>query len=341
MTSFKCKYLNANSKCYQDLDLVPKEKYDLMISSANWDQRSTAVTKLKNIHVTCGLQVVFSDRDQDGRQEKNEKKLAEWMKSNCDRYISLKFKTSNNSGSFWDMIKSAIGKNMTESNYPLKVFIDLTILPRYYSLGLLVSCMSIGLTEKMTYFYAEASYEDQDNEVTQVFHKGSWAALPIPGLEASYDPGKKKYYLVSAGFEGDSTMRVVSTDDPDRVSLLFPKPGFKETYEAKTLSANQALIDAYAIPATRIINARAGDAIEAWSVLCQENIEDTGTGNVFYLCCGTRPHSLALALRAMTAEFQPTVLYYVPDSYAITNIKENGKYWLYDIVDVSVIPKVS
>ena len=340
MNRFKCKYISASSICYSNLEDVPEERYDLIISAANWDQRSTAITKLCKIQASLGIQIVFADKDNDGRQIINETKLAQWMESQCEGHTSIAHNNSNEFETLWCQITSTLGGYVNEVNGPLSVLVDLTVLPRYCSLGLLACCITMGLTEKITYFYAEGDYEDQGNNITEIFHKGSWKAIPIYGFEASYDPGKNKYYLVSVGFEGDSTMRVISTDDPDRVSILFPKPGFKKAYEVKTFDANKPLIDANAIPESHIINARAGDAIEAWRKLSDANIENPDMGNIFYLCCGTRPHSLGMALRAMTADFPVTVLYYMPDSYAVTNTKESGKYWMYEIRDMSVIPKI-
>ena len=339
MSKWVSKHIEGISTCYEKLDSITSMHYDVIIAAANWDERSVAVSKIQNISSDIGLQFSFQKKDDYGRQEKHESIIQDWLKSCCKRTESIVLKDRDNVEIFWGKIKAAFEKIFKELNNTISIFIDLTVFPRIYSIGIMSNLISAGLLEKITFFYSEADYATKNSGTIETFRKGSWAAIPIFGLAASYDPGKEKFYMISVGFEGGATMRVIEKGDPERISILFPKPGFKEQYEQKAWDVNKEIIEKYAVSKEQIIEATAGDAIVAWQKLEERNLERPDKENNFSLCCGTRPHSLALALRAITAGFPITVLYYIPDEYAVTNIKESGKYWLYEIRDLSVVPR--
>ena len=86
----------------------------------------------------------------------------------------------------------------------------------------------------------------------------------------------------------------------------------------------------------QIVRAPAGDAVKAWKQLDDAGLERPTEENTYYLCSGTKPHALALGLRAMVLEY-PTVLYNIPDEHKVTKTIPRGRYWRYDITDVTSI----
>jgi hypothetical protein len=148
------------------------------------------------------------------------------------------------------------------------------------------------------------------------------------------DPEKDRHYFVSVGFEGSKTLRVVTRAEPDHVSVLFPDPGYESDYVATTTRNNSELMNQFSVPGSRIVKAPAGDSIAAWEAMGGIDLDDPVKYNVYYICCGTKSHSLALALRAMALGY-PTVLYNKPDRHRESIIIPSGKYWRFDIVDLS------
>src|SRR6185437_15994620 len=86
--------------------------------------------------------------------------------------------------------------------------------------------------------------------------------------------------------------------------------------------------------------APAADAIAAWKVLETTASERPNMESSYYLCCGTKPHSLALALRAICIQ-HPTVLYSAPEKHNFVDVYRAGVYWNFRIQDVSVLPRAA
>ena len=152
----------------------------------------------------------------------------------------------------------------------------------------------------------------------------------MPGLEGEYDPAKARFYLLSVGFEGAKTLRVVTRADPDRVSVLFPEPGYFPEYSKRTRIDNDALLRRFRVPRDQVVCATAADAIGAWEALHRNNVERPDLENSYYLCCGTKPHSIALALRAAALR-TPAVVYNVPEEHKVVQIRAAGLYWRFNI----------
>jgi hypothetical protein len=199
----------------------------------------------------------------------------------------------------------------------------------------------MGLAQTVTVLYAEGKYGQAPVPLTMdyPFTVGHWQALPIPFLFGHAFPTKKKHFIVSVGFEGRRTARVLSKEDPDRVSILFPKPGVRKGYVEQAWERNSETIKEYRIPKSNIINAPAGDAIAVWKSLAEARLERPGLEEVSYLCCGTKPHSLGMALRAACLDF-PTVLYNRPEAHSFVDVSPTGVYWQYDIRDLSSFPMI-
>jgi hypothetical protein len=213
---------------------------------------------------------------------------------------------------------------------------DLSACPRYYSLGVAAAAFAQRIAYELTFFYAEAAYTVGGKKDSPVFTDGRWATVAIPFLSGLFDPGKKTFYLVSVGFEGEKTFRAVSRADPDRVSILFAKPGFQPSYEKLALRANRDLIREFVVPKRQIINAPGADAIAAWKTLDEKGFDSEKSENCFYMCCGTKTHALALALSAIASGY-PAVLYNVPEEHHVHATKASGVYWTYVLRDMTAI----
>src|ERR1700682_3552948 len=105
--------------------------------------------------------------------------------------------------------------------------------------------------------------------------------------------------LYPSGLRGVKTARALEKADPDTVSVLMPVPGVARRYSAETLKRNQEVIDRYCIPKRQIVSAHAADAVGAWKNLAKAKLERPRDEEVSYLLCGTKPHSLAMVLRAL------------------------------------------
>lgn len=340
---FRNSFIIGESKSTKNPGELLNGVYDILILGASWDTRSTWVVDIGNIEAGHCILVTYENEDLKGidddayeRQLRNGEILERYMGD-----ISHSTKTERSSAydieEKWMRIYANILEVYEREKRPLNICLDISAIPRYCVLSALGMCIKNGIASEMVFLYAEGDYKIDAENVKYISQVGGWKKINIKALESVYDPAKRDFYLVSIGFEGNRTLRVTSESEPRRVSLLFPDPPVKDGYVEETAKENRRLIEKYRIPETQIIRAAAGDAIEAWKKLTVLMLERPESENAFYLCCGTKPHALALGLRALAKEFG-TVVYYIPDRKVPTDVGANGTFWKYTIRDISVLP---
>jgi hypothetical protein len=337
-TEFSQAFLYGYSSVTDNVEKFNGGYYDLAFFASSWDSRCVEIEKQKNLNFDNSVLLLFERRDAYGYRDRHDKILNNIVnKSKNEHYIITD--KSEEIDNIWKQLKKIIYTVVYNKKKPINLFIDISTYPKYFALGIIAICLKLGFAKKIKIFYSEAKYGNEakkvnEEEIEYIFTLGKWDTRAIPFLKSIHDPGKKKYYLVSVGFEGNKTMQIVNRKDPDRVSLLFPDPGYMNNYISKTYYENKELIDSYQIPEKHIIKANAGDAIEAWKILDQASPEKEKIENVHYLCCGTKPHAIALALRAICLEY-PTVLYRLPEKHKFVEVEPIGRYWEYEVNDSS------
>lgn len=325
---------SVSSCCVED---IITGKYDLGILTSSWDSRCVCVCDANYVQFDNIILTLFEVRDSMGLRDEHDKVLTEFSVSKC-KHVSYISGFSVDVYNMWKKLLTDITRVRKELRRPLRIFMDLSACPRFYALALVGSCLSYGIAESISLLYAEGIYSscslDSVTSMEYLFSKGHWRIVPIPAFEGRFDPEKKKYYLVSVGFEGPKTLQVINREDPDSISVLFPEPAVIPEYAEVAKLANEELIQSYKVDESQIIRVHAGDAIAAWKALDNASLEKPEDNNVFYLCSGTKPHALGLALRAMILEY-PIVLYRIPENHNPIIVKPTGQYWRFDIKDLT------
>lgn len=311
-------------------------EYDLAVVVSSWDKRSVCISEARTLKAQMGLLILFSLRDSQGLRDEHDSVLKSFINGACAE-VQIIEGNSIALQEIWGQLLTACVKLRRAIGRPLSILIDGSACPRYYLLGLAATALGTGMAATVTVTYAEGLYpvnlEGGPEDI--VFTQGHWKLVAIPGLEGRYSPGLKRFFLVSIGFEGWKTMRAVTRADPDRVSILHASPGTNEAYGERAKHDNADLIEYYRIPCDQILSAPAGNAIAAWKALTLGSVERPTLENSYFLCSGTKPHSLALALRAMSIR-TPAVLYNLPEAHQVLPIKPNGTYWRFDIDSLTV-----
>tara|TARA_B100000315_G_scaffold252171_1_gene288385 strand:- start:10443 stop:11048 length:606 start_codon:yes stop_codon:yes gene_type:complete len=197
-----------------------------------------------------------------------------------------------------------------------------------------------GTCKTLTVIYSEGEYENENSDEVEkpyyVFTDGKWKTIAVPNFQGVWNPENNCHYIVSVGFEGRKTLRSVSEKDPDKVSILFPRPGFKQEYVDTALSENHRLFEKYCIPERNFVYAHAADAISAWRQLSIKKIDKNLRENTYFLCCGTKPHAIGIGLRALNASY-PFVCYNIPEEHKFNDTFPSGVFWKYVITDLAFI----
>ena len=337
MTQYRDKYLigsSARSRSIAEFDLG---SFDLVLVAPSWDRRSICIV---DAQLTADKIMIlrFNLKDPGGLQLHHEAQLEGFASRICHDILDIRGDATA-LREMWGRIWTTISHLRHEKRRPLRLLIDLSTCPRFYSLGVIAGTLRSGLAQSLTVLYAEGKYGKTPLplNVEYPFTVGHWRANPVPFLLGSAAPTKRKHFIVSVGFEGRRTARALAKEDPDRVSVLFPKPGTDRGYVKQARERNSATIEEYRIPKRNIVNAPAGDAVAVWKNLSEANLERPDLEEVSYLCCGTKPHSLGMALRAVCLDF-PTVLYNLPEAHSFVDVWPTGIYWKYELRDLSSFP---
>lgn len=306
----------------------PEDHYDVALLTSSWDSRSLCLPQgCPPTRYGTAVLLMPENRGNSGRRDEHDAAVQGYAHQTADRVVAVRGRSEDVYGT-WQLLLRALDEACDNVRGPVRALIDLAPCPRYASLGALTHLLRERGAERVDLTYAEAVYPPRTPS-PDLFTLGRWHTVAIPGLEGEFNPIGPRVYVVAVGFEGAKTLRAATRADPDRLSILFPDPGFVPDYPARTLAANVALLREFAVPEEQIARAHAGDAVAAWAALARTRPERVGD-NVYYLCAGTKPHALALALRALETG-DAAVLYVQPAAHKETFIEPSGTFWTYRV----------
>lgn len=336
MTEFRSGFLEGTSAQIVDPAQEIEGSYDLAVFAPSWDRRCLSILQA-GVRIDYAIVLDFVKDDEHGLQKDHFRSTAAFAaeRARLREILTIDaLRLRESWRALWDRVQAYVRMK----GRPLKILIDLTACPRFYSLGLVAGALRNGVAAKVTVFYAEGKYIHPRGLIAGGYHFsfGHWKAVPIPFLQGAVRPGRSRHYVVSVGFEGSKTARVLTKADPDKVSLLLPTPGVQKGYASLAMEQNERLVTDYRIGKQDIAKAHAADAVKGWAVLSKKELGTRVDEEVSFLCCGTKPHALALALQALCAE-SPAVLYNLPEQHIFVDVIPNGRSWRYDLVDVTSV----
>ena len=335
MTTFRDRWLHAESRHARNpAKLVSDRFYDLVVTTSSWDARCLPLTRCE-LRAQRSIAVFFENKGTRGRREKHDRAVRAYLKRISHEQIEIE-QRSEATRELWADLWDGVRRSAAEAGRPLRVLFDISTCPRIYAMALVANCFRAHLAHSLTVLYAEGKYPPPSQEDPhELFTAGRWTTIPVPGLEGASDPSRRRHYVVSVGFEGSKTLRAVSTEDAETVSVLFPRPGVHAVYEQRTREENSMLFEEYGIGADETYDIAAGDAVAVWQRLT-EVADRWNTDDLFYLPCGTKPHAIGMAMHALTTG-RPSVMYAKPAAHKETETRPLGKYWAYELRDMTAL----
>jgi hypothetical protein len=335
---FRQRHLAGNSCSSSEASVLLQGAFDLALVCPSWDHRCRVITLGADLWFGDAIVLRFSTRDSAGHQARHEEEILGFLSVHAKR-VHIIDGDSVDVEVVWKLLWSRVRAIANANRQSLKGFIDLSTCPRYYGIGLLAGMFECGFAAEVSVFYSEGEYslgEASPPATDYPFSIGQWNTAPIPFLSGAVNPARKKAFIVSVGFEGVKTARVLSKEDPDRVALIYPVPGVLPQYEKLVQECNAAVAEEFGVREESILRVHAADAVGVWKALSSRALDFLGE-ETYYLCCGTKPHALGMALRALCLKF-PTVLYNVPEKHTFVEVNPTGVFWRFDLRDISAMP---
>ena len=328
--------IRATSSMFENMEGICSDNYDLVIITSSWDKRCLSLTNLSFTENSRCILLLFDDKDQDGKREENDKVINNWASNNFREIDVINGKSVQVEDVFNNLFYKLV-EICVNFDRPINILYDLSTCPRFISLSLLSKSFEFGLVKSIDFFYKECRYPDRtqgiigENEI--FFTSGEWKSIAVHNLRGQYDPGRKSRLIVSAGFEGSKTLRTLNKEDPDSVFLLVPDPGFTEQYISRVMEANAELIKNEDISEKSILRSHAGDAVDVWKKI--EGLTERKEYNEKLFCAGSKPHSLGMALSAISNR-NLALVYGQLQEHTPVEIEPVDNCWLYKVVSTTV-----
>jgi hypothetical protein len=332
---FRNGYLRVESMRDIRFPSVLTGHYDLGLFTASWDRRCLSILQAEAIDINHSVVLCFAKHDEFGFQKNNEGVLCDHLRS-IGSVVHRIEDVSEDVEREWQKLWRTITQFVATAK-PRRCLVDLSTCPRYYSLGLIAGLISTSMSSEISVLYTEGEYDKAayQEDLTDVpFSLGRWSNLPIPFLHGEINPSRRRHYIVSVGFEGIKTARVLSRDDPERITIIYPIPGVLPEYDEEVRRRNADIVERFKIPSDQILSVAAGEAVAVWRELARASQSWERDEDLYFLCCGTKAHSLGMALHTLLAR-TPTVLYNVPDRHSFVDVEPSGHFAVFSICDLS------
>jgi len=332
--------LLASSFSAKNVSDIIFNDYDVLILTSSWDGRSTTLTKSKIDRVSNVILMLFDDKDDNGIRDKNDEFLIKYAESISDKQYVING-LSTDVDCIWKKLFNYLILISNQYSRALKILYDFSCSPPYYSLTLLSTCFKYGIASVIDYFYNECTYPEKSDSLSLeevAFTAGRWEAKNIEHMTGKVNPGSKNRFTVSIGFEGSKTLMILNEFEPDKVNVIIPCPGYSDQYVDRVRSANFELFKSFGVRDANEILSNAGDPVELWCKL-SEKFKYEEEWNEYFLCAGSKPHSLGLALASLTLDF-PSLIYSLPQKHNFINVQPTSNCWLYTVNNI-IVPTIT
>ncbi len=209
-----------------------------------------------------------------------------------------------------------------------KWFIDTSVSPKPYYLGLLGYLHKRIESPRITLFNATGHYEqivapEEAFSFTEGFEQYVW----IPWIWGRVDPKLPWTYFFLLGFEGDRSYGTYDRFEPKYVKAMISRPGYRPDYPERAIDNNRQFLEE---SCPEIVFADAADAVEAWEKIESNIHNDRKKSNLCIVPLGPKPHAIGGALSALT-DGKPAVLYLMPKSHKVRDVPRGDYIWRYEI----------
>lgn len=329
--------LRLGQRVLGENDSAP-HSYDLCIVGISWERRaSTALGQYRALSTSIwGIRFESADPEIRAKKDNHERTVLEAYGD--ARILSLK-----NSLSFTDnirVIESELSDLVVRLGRPVKVLVDITCIPKSYTLFMLGLGFTKGLFAKLDCVYAEGMYSNADYQddvqsdgsvSKRIVSEGVWTSIQVSYLESEIVIPKSHDLVVAMGGELGFALPFVERYEPRAVGVVLIKDGLLQNPLHLSGAEREGLTKLLAEPNVDTATVELTDALGV-AAYALDRVKRSMSECVTAIAIGAKPHALALGIAALNT---PTmeVICRVPKRYKPLDVAPTGKVFIYEIED--------
>lgn len=210
--------------------------------------------------------------------------------------------------------------------------IDLGGSPIPYFLGLLGYLRDMFPRPRLILFNPTGDYGQRESGYT--FTSGFDRNIWVPRMWGYPNPALPWTYLFLLGFEGSRSHDISYKCEPQYIKALIGSPGYQQIYEEEVISRNKTFLKESGLltkdTVPDVLKADAANPVQTWAVLQDLVNEYKSKTNICFVPLGTKGHALGAGLCAL-ANSTPAVLYHMPRTYIVRDVKRGKYLWKYEV----------
>lgn len=312
--------------------------YDLVIAGLSWESRgSVGLTSIGRNELPL---VVLKFRSSSVEIEAAKLAQLDAYKNIFTRVEVKEMESSTDAQSNFIKLKGWWQDLYAKAGRPLSILLDMTCLPKTYTLFLLGLGFREELVARLDCLYTPGKYDlvsDLPSKTPvlagarSLLSEGEWHSRQIPYLEASDYIANDLDLLVTLGGELGLSLPFIERFEPRRLGLVFIDESSPEKGAPMLASERMAYDELLGSPSAARRNIPLCDAIgmARHALAFAESSSARGTT---MMAIGAKPHALALGLAAM-ADPRVEVVCRTPASYRAVDVQASGAPMLYEIED--------
>ena len=312
--------------------------YDLIVAGLSWETRGVvALAHLRNANADVEL---WKFQSQSDVVEKAKARQLEKFRALFSNIKVVELGSSTDVESNFVRIKSRLHDAYARAGRPLSVLVDMTCLPKTYTLFMVGLGFREELVARIDCLYTPGEYDlisanTNSSPVVagprSLLSEGEWHSRQIPYLEASEYIANDLDLLVSLGGELGLTLPFMERFEPRRLGLVFIDETSPENGTPMLPSERLAYEELLSEPNTIKKGLPLCDAVGMAHHALTFARESSARGTTM-MAIGAKPHALALGLVAL-ADSRVEVVCRTPASYRPVDVKPSGEPMLYEIED--------
>jgi len=311
---------------------------DVFLSFVGWEERAIEVVTSR-LEADQGVIYRFGGTQSLSKKLHNTSILEKWLKENNSSVSTIVGSSSTDTQTNFETIKTYLVAKFREFGRPYSLTVDISCCPKSYISFLIAYGFSEKILGRLTFYYAHTDYESKSKasrastDTIFKFTEGDWRTVQIPYLEGDYKPSYLRKLIVLMGAESNATENFLKRYQPDRTSLIVPRPGVTDVIDAAVEASAKSLKKRLEIPRAQVIEVAPQDAAGA-AEACSRLAENRSNVDISFVCLGTKPHCIGAALICLTKP-NLTMICRSPRRYQHSPGNPNGFSSIYDIQDLS------